>query len=125
MLCIEPADLEELGACESQVHKFRQIFGDEDVVVTPELVMRYKNDFEWAWAAYELFSEEPYEEHFMPLLEEADQAYEEAHNAARVEWEKIDDLERRAEKRLEDRIHINLIHNDALARAFCAVLEHV
>ena len=47
--------LEKLGACELQVLKFREFFGDS-VEVTQELCLEHANAFNWCWVAIKLAS---------------------------------------------------------------------
>ena len=49
------ADLEMVRACEEQVAKFRELFGNE-VLVTVELAVQHAADFDWDWAARKLLS---------------------------------------------------------------------
>ena len=48
---ISVAKLRKLGACQSQVAKFKEIFGDKSVAVTVELCVAHAQDFNWDWAA--------------------------------------------------------------------------
>ena len=47
--------LRKLGACESQVLKFQELFG-ESVEVTHELCLEHANAFNWCWVAIKLAS---------------------------------------------------------------------
>lgn len=40
--------LEDIGACRSQIEKFRNLFGDS-VSVTIELAVEHADDFDWFW----------------------------------------------------------------------------
>ena len=53
---ISVAKLRKLGACHSQVAKFKEIFGDKSVAVTVELCVAHAQDFNWDWAANNLLT---------------------------------------------------------------------
>jgi hypothetical protein len=46
------AQLSQLGACEDQLNKFQELFG-ESVILTPALAA-YAAEFDWDWAAWRL-----------------------------------------------------------------------
>ena len=55
--------LKSKNACREQVVLFRQLFGDS-VVVTPELCVKHKNDFDFAWAAKNLLSKTAHDKYY-------------------------------------------------------------
>lgn len=75
------AQLEQIRACKSQVHRFEALFGTE-VIVTPEAAVAVADQFDFSWAAKHLLSPAGYE-----ALDEATaparKAYDEAMATAR------------------------------------------
>ena len=48
--------LAELGACEPEIDRFLEIFGDDDAPLTVETAVKYAADFNWNWAAENLLT---------------------------------------------------------------------
>lgn len=78
--------LAELGACEPELDRFREIFGEGDAPLTVETAVKYAEDFSWGWAAEKLLT---------PSLR---CEYEEAEGSLWYAYRKAEDNLRRAHK---------------------------
>lgn len=120
--------LRRLGACDSYVSKFRELF-PSGTEVTPELCAQHQEDFDWHWAAAYLMSPQEKDE-WNRRLDEANAAYNQRANELRQGVEEARRAQHRADeeatRRVNERIRPIMRQRDeaiaAVRRAFDAIL---
>ena len=82
------AKLRKLGACHSQVDKFKEIFGNKPVAVTVELCVAHAQDFNWDWAANNLLTA-PAKTEYSRVVASARSEYNRVVAPARSEYDRV------------------------------------
>jgi len=80
--------LEKLKACQKQIDRFRELFG-ESVEVSEKLCLKHAEEFDWHWAAGNLLSA-PARQEYERIEAPAQQKYELVKAQARQEYKRVE-----------------------------------